>query len=94
MEAYLAPKTAAEHLAVSVKLIYKLVEQGELEVLRIGRSVRILASSLQDFIIRHTEAAALKKEKEPGLPPTPSFPSPTPPRRKREETGFVFLPRP
>jgi excisionase family DNA binding protein len=91
-EMYIRPKAAAEQLAVSVKLVYKLVERGELEVVKVGRSVRILAASLQAFIARHTQPA-----KGPDETPAPAdhvMPSSPPPPRKRGQAGFVFLPRP
>jgi excisionase family DNA binding protein len=90
VEAYITPKAAAERLAVSVKVVYKLAAGGELEVLRVGRSVRILASSLQDFIARNTVPRA---EAAPEPSPTPSpYPRPTSRRQRPRSSGFVFLP--
>jgi excisionase family DNA binding protein len=84
-DVYLPPIAAAKIMSVSVKLIYKLIDKGELEVLRVGRSVRILATSLQAFIARNTM--------RPGEPPAPSpIIKPTPHQRKPGRTGFVFLP--
>jgi excisionase family DNA binding protein len=87
-QSYIAPKAVAERLAVSVKLIYKLVAAGELKAVKIGRCVRVLMDSLQDFLDRH----ATGRCQTPPLSPAPAVPAPTPPRRRPGPSGFVFLP--
>ncbi len=86
MDTYITPKAAASELAVSVKMIYKLAVMGELEALKIGRAVRILAASLREFVVRNTVQV-----EETSAP----LPQPTPhprPQRKPSLAGFVFLP--
>jgi excisionase family DNA binding protein len=86
MSGYLRPKAVAERLAISKKMVYKLIERRELEVLRIGRAVCVLVRSLDAFIARNTEAA---RETDPLAVEAP-IPPPSSPRRKA--SGFVFLP--
>ena len=85
-EGYITPYAAAELLSVSVKTIYKLCGSGELEAVKIGRSVRILGTSLQDFIARNT----VRRPEEPPQEPEPIIPPQ--PKRKLSPAGFVFLP--
>ena len=86
-EGYITPCAAALLLAVSVKTVYKLAASGELEVLRVGRSVRILAASLQDFIERNTVRVEVVEapapEPQPARRPAP---------RRSDGKGFIFLP--
>src|SRR5262249_32482441 len=77
VDAYIRPAEAAERLAVSVKMIYKLIATGLLKALRVGRSVRVLLASLNDFIALNTISG-----------PTP----PTPRPRRAPSGGFLFLP--
>jgi excisionase family DNA binding protein len=91
---YLTPKATAQLLAVNIKLVYKLAAAGELERLKVGRSVRILATSLRAFIARNTRPQA---EVQPAAPATPSptpppSPAPRPRRAKGKRSGFLFLP--
>jgi excisionase family DNA binding protein len=92
MEGYVTPRAAANLLAVSVKLIYKLAAARQLEVLKVGRSVRILAASLQQYIACNT----VPKAEDPppaASTPQPVTPPPSRPRRgKQKATGFQFLP--
>ena len=84
MTAYMRPKAAAAMLDVSVKLIYKLIDSGELRAIRVGRCVRILAESLQDFIRRNATGG--------DSPPPVSSPSTPQKPRHQGSSGFVFLP--
>lgn len=85
-ERYITPYAAAELLSVSVKTIYKLCGSGELEAVKIGRSVRVLSASLEDFIARNT----VRRLEEPPQEPEPFIPHQ--PKRKQPRAGFVFLP--
>jgi excisionase family DNA binding protein len=89
---YTTPQAVARHLAVSVKLVYKLARRRELEAVKVGRSVRILVASVREFIARHTvrREATPPAARAPGPTPTPR-PSPRP-RRAADPAGFVFLP--
>lgn len=91
---YTTPQAVARHLAVSVKLVYRLAAAGELEAVKIGRSVRILIASVQEFIARNTMSRGVKecyaRKSEPM--PTPQL-SPRS-RKKPDPAGFVFLPPP
>lgn len=42
----------AERLAVSPKTIYRLVSNGELNCVRVGRAVRVTESQLNDYVAR------------------------------------------
>lgn len=76
---YVRAKAVARQLAVSVKKVYKMVRAGELVAVKVGRSVCILAGSLEDYlaarVVRMTEAP-------PAVTRPPSGP-----------TEFLFLPR-
>lgn len=51
-------KMAAATLCVSRSTIYQLVWDGELEPVRIGRSVRFTPSQLAEFVTRRTSRSA------------------------------------
>lgn len=51
MPAMSVPKVA-ELLAVSPKTIYRLVSNGELGCIRVGRAVRVTESQLNDYVAR------------------------------------------
>lgn len=50
----LKPKEVAERLRISIRLVYQLIERGDLEGIRIGngrgRAVRVVESSLNKLI--------------------------------------------
>ena len=48
----LTPAAAAEKLSLARSTVYQLVLTGELESIKIGRSRRVLADALTDFIDR------------------------------------------
>ena len=48
----LTPAAAAEKLSLARSTVYQLVLTGELESIKIGRSRRVLASALTDYIER------------------------------------------
>ena len=49
------PQEAARRLSLARSTVYQLVLTGELESIKIGRSRRVLASSLTDYIERLRE---------------------------------------
>lgn len=49
----LHPSEAAKKLSLSRAMIYRLIATGELYSVRIGRSVRIPAASLETFVSAH-----------------------------------------
>ena len=50
-------KMAASRLCVSRSTIYQLIWEGELEPVRIGRSVRFTPAQLEAFVARRTRAS-------------------------------------
>lgn len=62
-ERLLKPKEAAEILQLSQVQIYRLVRQGELPAVIIGRSVRFRPGQLDDFIDIHNKNTAQLKNK-------------------------------
>ena len=48
----LTPQEAARRLSLARSTVYQLVLTGELESIKIGRSRRVLASSLADYVER------------------------------------------
>jgi excisionase family DNA binding protein len=91
---YITPIEAAELLAVSVKSVYKLASSGEVEALHVGRSVRIKADSLCDYIRRNTVSReGVPEAHEPAPVLTPRL-SPEARPRKKKGPAFVFLPPP
>ncbi|MFZ5857169.1 MAG: helix-turn-helix domain-containing protein [Chloroflexota bacterium] len=53
-EEYVTIKEAADHLRVSLRSIYRWLNQGNLKYFRAGRSTRILLSELDRFISENT----------------------------------------
>ena len=53
-EEYVTLKEAADHLRVSLRSIYRWLNQGKLKYFRAGRSTRILLSELDRFISENT----------------------------------------
>lgn len=51
----LSQAEVGEVLGVSVQTIGRMLKRGELESVKIGRSVRILAKSLENYLTRETE---------------------------------------
>jgi excisionase family DNA binding protein len=82
-------KAAAERLSVSAKMIYKLVRQGDLEAVRVGRSVCVSTGSLEAYIARNTRADTKPSPVTIGN----SVTVPTR-RRKTDPAVYVFLPPP
>jgi excisionase family DNA binding protein len=54
-ETFYTVSEVAEHLKVSVPAVYKWIDQGKIEVVRMGRSVRISQTALDRFIAERTE---------------------------------------
>ena len=48
----LTPESAATELSISRTVLYELLSKGHIESIRVGRSRRILRSSLESFIAR------------------------------------------
>jgi excisionase family DNA binding protein len=51
---YLSVTDVAKHINISKMTIYRLIESGEIPALRVGRSVRILQTDLEEYVIRNT----------------------------------------
>lgn len=47
---YLRPSEVARRLSLSLSMVYNLVENGDLPSIKIGRSIRIEAKGLTDWI--------------------------------------------
>lgn len=54
MSQYLSVTDVAKHINISKMTIYRLIESGEIPALRVGRSVRILQTDLEEYVIRNT----------------------------------------
>jgi excisionase family DNA binding protein len=77
----LTVKQAAQTLAVSQKLIRRLLRDGQLQGVRVGGAVRVTESGLHDYVERNrTGPAAAVRTVQP-----------TPRRRRHPSPGFVFL---
>jgi excisionase family DNA binding protein len=46
----LSPKNAARQLGLSISQIYRLVERKKLEMLKLGRAVRVTQGSIDNYI--------------------------------------------
>lgn len=46
----LTAQEAADYLRINVKLLYKLVDNGELKAKRVGRIIRITKTALTDYL--------------------------------------------
>jgi excisionase family DNA binding protein len=77
----LTVKQAAQVLAVSPRLVYRLLNAGHLQGVRVGGAVRVSASDLREYVERNRtgQAAAV-------------LPIPAMKRRPARPTGFVFFP--
>jgi excisionase family DNA binding protein len=45
-------KDTARELTVSVRMTWRLIEEGQLQVVRFGRAVRVTRSSIDEFLAR------------------------------------------
>lgn len=54
MSQYLSVTDVAKHINISKMTIYRLIDAGEIPALRVGRSVRILQTDLEQYVIRNT----------------------------------------
>jgi excisionase family DNA binding protein len=59
-EEFVTVKEAADHLRVSLRTLYRWLDQGKLKYFRAGSSTRIQLSELDCFISEHTRQT--KKE--------------------------------
>lgn len=53
-EEFVTIKEAADHLRVSLRSVYRWLDQGKLKYFRVGSSTRILLSELDRFISENT----------------------------------------
>ena len=67
---------AAHRLAVGRSTLYLLIDAGELEVIHIGRAVRVPADAVDEFVARRRAAG----NDRAGVPPVPSRPGRRPGR--------------
>ena len=49
----LTARQVSEVLAVSIPMVYKLIHQGEIEVVRLGSALRVHPEDLTAFIVSH-----------------------------------------
>jgi excisionase family DNA binding protein len=88
--AYLTVRAVAGRLAVSPKLVYRLIDAGKLQALRLGGILRVHEMHLAEFIAANETRAA-----KPLRAPRPAVKTPA---RKRQTAapateGFRFFPR-
>jgi excisionase family DNA binding protein len=84
-------KAAAERLAVSDRLIYRMFKREKLRGIKIEGAVRIFAQSVEEYITAKTTGPAPAADGPPTPPPAPAV---TPPRRRRsagQASQFVHL---
>jgi excisionase family DNA binding protein len=55
MSELLTPKQVAEKLNISLSMVYKLIRDKRIKYVKIGRSKRIPAEALDEFIQKNTE---------------------------------------
>jgi len=65
---WLSTKSAAEHLGLTPRTLYRLVDEGELPAFRFGRVIRLKKSDVDSFI----EAQRIEPGTLGHLYPTPS----------------------
>lgn len=90
---FITVRAAAGRLSVSVKMIYKLLDRGDLAGLNIGAARRVRVASLERYIAAHATGA----EPEPAPETAPAAPAPStrPARRRPRKTtsgGYRFFP--
>ena len=57
MNSYLSVADVAKHIGVSKMTVYRLAESGEIPSLRFGRSIRIDAEGLKEYISANTNTS-------------------------------------
>jgi excisionase family DNA binding protein len=77
----LTVKQAADALAVSPRLVYKLVKSGQLQGVRVGSAVRVEESDLKEYVERN------RMEPAAAVLPTPKRPAP-----RRQSFSYRFFP--
>jgi excisionase family DNA binding protein len=55
---FLKPAEVADCLKISRSLAYRLIQQGQIRALRIGKTVRVSEVALRDFIAANTAAGS------------------------------------
>jgi excisionase family DNA binding protein len=56
---FLPPKEIAEVLRISSMSVYRLIERGEIQAIRVGRSFRITEGELARYIARQESKGAM-----------------------------------
>ena len=56
-EVLLRPEAVAERLSISRATVYQLIASGDLESIKLGRSRRIPARALEEFVERRRKVA-------------------------------------
>ena len=76
------PESAAEHLGIGRSKLFELIAAHEIETVQIGRSRRVPAQALEDYVARlrqqqTTAAGATRRQRrspDSSAPPTPEAP--------------------
>jgi excisionase family DNA binding protein len=91
----LTVKQAAQTLAVSPRLVYKLVKSGQLQGVRVGSAVRFMESDLWAYVAANRSAPAPAPVGSDGAAamPAPAPPTPKPRRQRGRPPGLVYLSR-
>ena len=81
----LTVKQTAQRLAVSTRLVRRLLQSGELPCVRVAGAVRVAESDLHDYVANNRTAPVAAAA---------VLPQPTPPRRRssRPATRYVYFP--
>ncbi len=59
----LKSKEVAERLSISKAFAYRLMKTGEIPVVRIGKSVRVLPEKLEEFIKEHSPSLEIENSR-------------------------------
>jgi hypothetical protein len=77
---------------ISLRQVYDLFYEGELEGFRVGRSVLLFDDSVDSFIERNRNRKPVVEEQNPEKGPTPASPTPRQNSRHRQpQSGFQFF---
>jgi hypothetical protein len=77
---------------ISLRQVYDLFYEGELEGFRVGRSVLFFDDSIDSFIERNRNTKPLVEEQNPDKGPKPESPTPKQHSRHRQpQSGFQFF---
>jgi excisionase family DNA binding protein len=90
---FLTVEQVATTLAVSERLVYKLVKSGQLQSVHVGSAVRVMESDLWAYVERNRTAPAPVGSDGAAAMPAPAPPTrPRPRRRSARPAGFVYFP--